>query len=261
MNQPKVLFYDIETAPMLGFVWKLWDNNIGLNQIHSDWYVLSWAAKWLDKKQVMYKDQKDEKDIENDINIIKDMWELLDEADIVVTYNGKKFDQKKLNTRFIVHGLKPPSTYKHIDLYQLCKKHFGFTSNKLEYVTQKLNKKNKKSTHKNFPGFMLWSECLKRNPRAWKEMKKYNKLDVVSLEELYNILMPWDNTVNFNLYDEDATTICKCGSTEFRKKGFAYTNVSKFQRYICTKCGSNSRGRKNLFSKEKMQSLKTKIKG
>ena len=36
-TSPKVLVYDIETAPILGHVWRLWDQNVGLNQIVSDY--------------------------------------------------------------------------------------------------------------------------------------------------------------------------------------------------------------------------------
>jgi hypothetical protein len=101
---------------------------------------------------------------------------------------------------------------------------------------------------------------LKGNVAAWKEMEKYNKLDVTSLEELYKVMYPWDNSLNFNLYHDEETVVCACGSTEFQKKGFAYTAVSKFQRYICKKCGAQTRGRKNLLGAAKRASLTTKIK-
>jgi len=256
---PKVLVYDIETAPMLAYVWGLWDQNVGLSMIKSDWHILSWSAKWLGEKKVMYADQREAKNIEDDSRILAMIWQLLDEADIVITQNGKKFDQKKLNARFILNGFKPTSPYKHIDTLEIAKKHFKFTSNKLEYMTDKLCKKHKKLTKRKFSGFSLWSECMKGNKKAWKEMEKYNKLDVTSLEELYNKLIPWDNSVNFNLYRDDEVNECKCGCSEFKKKGFAYTQKSKFQRYICTKCGANSRGSVNLFSTKKQKSLNCKI--
>lgn len=109
---------------------------------------------------------------------------MLDEAEIVITQNGKKFDQKKLNARFILNGFQPPSSYKHIDTLCIARKHFGFTSNKLSQLTDKLCKKYKKLSHNNFPGFELWQECIKGNIEAWNEMEKYNRQDVLSLEEL-----------------------------------------------------------------------------
>jgi hypothetical protein len=82
---PRVLLFDIETAPILGYVWRLWDQNVALNQIASDWYVLAWAAKWRGEKEVHYMDQRFAPDMENDKAILKGIWKLLDEADIVVT--------------------------------------------------------------------------------------------------------------------------------------------------------------------------------
>lgn len=255
---PKVLIYDIETAPILGHVWKLWENNVALNQIVSDWHVLSWSAKWLGEPDtsVMYMDQRGSKNVEDDAKILKAMWDLLNEADVVITQNGKNFDQKKLNARFILNGFQPPGSYKHIDTKQIASKHFGFTSNKLEYMTDKLCTKYKKLKHTKFPGHELWTQCLAGNLEAWNEMEQYNKHDVLALEELYNKLIPWDNTINFNLYHEELDHVCKCGSTSFSKNGFYYTASGKFQKHKCKSCGSETRDKQNLFSKEKKASLK-----
>lgn len=255
---PKILIFDIETAPILGYVWSLWENNVALNQIKADWFVLSWSAKWLHEgpNKVMYMDQRNAKNVEDDKEILKKIWHLLDEADIVITQNGKNFDQKKLNARFILNGFHPPSSYKHIDTFLIAKRHFGFTSNKLEYMSDKLCTKYKKSKHTKFSGFEMWRECLAGNIEAWKEMERYNKQDVLSLEELYYKLIPWDNSINYNLYSDENKNVCKCGSEDFIRNGFYYTNLGKYQRYKCKKCGSETRDRTNLLSKEKKDSLR-----
>ncbi len=258
MSKPKVLLLDIETAPIIGYVWGLWDNNLGLNQIKSDWHVLAWAAKWLGDpaSKIMYQDQRNAKNVEDDKKILAEIWKLMNEADIIITQNGKSFDAKKLNARFILNGFKPPSSYRHIDTKRIASNKFGFTSNKLEYMTNKLCTKFKKLKHSKFSGFELWSECLKGNIKAWKEMEKYNKYDVLSLEELYNKLQPWDNSINFNVYNDTLDLICACGSTKFHRNGFKYTSVGKYQRYACLNCGSEARDRSNLLSLEKRDSLK-----
>lgn len=255
---PRVLLLDCETAPILGYVWSLWEQNVALNQIHRDWCVLSWSAKWLNDppSKIMYADQRYADDIEDDKKLLKGVWKLLDEADVVITHNGKRFDIPKLNARFVQHGFQPPSTFKQIDTLALAKKHFAFTSNRLEYLTDKLNKTHKKSKHGKFDGFSLWRECLAGNQAAWKEMEKYNKADVLALEELYHRLIPWDAAgVNFSWYTDGEGHVCKCGSTQFQKRGFAYTAVGKFQCYRCSNCGAETRDRTNLFSKEKRASL------
>ena len=179
---------------------------------------------------------------------------------MVITQNGKKFDVKKLNARFVMNGYQPPSGYKHIDTLQIAKRIFGFTSNKLEYMTDKLCVNFKKLKHGDFPGFDLWKECLADNLDAWKEMEEYNKYDVLSLEELYLKLAAWDDKhPNFNLYTEEEGRVCRCGCTKFTLNGFAYTAVSKFQKYRCSECGAETRGRKNLFTKEKRAELNCNI--
>jgi len=258
---PKILLFDIETAPIIAHVWSLWENNVALNQIENDWSILSWSAKWLDDppNKIMYQDQRNAKNVSDDKKLLKKIWELLDEADIVITQNGIAFDQKKLNARFILNGIQKPSSYKHIDTKRIASKHFAFTSNKLEYMTDKLCKKYKKLKHKKFPGHEMWTECLKGNQKAWKCMEKYNKYDVLALEELYKVLIPWDSTINFSLYYDDETVVCTCGSKDFRNKGYAYTQTGKFRRYKCNSCGKETRSRENLFSKEKKKSLRVGV--
>lgn len=193
-TKPKILIFDIETAPMVGHFWGLFDQNIGLNQIETDWHILSWAAKWLDDppSKVMYQDQRNSKDVTNDKKILESIRDLLNQADIVITQNGIKFDSKKLNARFLYHEIESPSSYRHRDTLRMAKRHFNLTSYKLEYMTDKFCKKYKKLKHKKFPGHELWRECLNGNKTAWKEMEKYNCHDVLATEELYNVLKQWD---------------------------------------------------------------------
>lgn len=255
---PRILVFDIETSPIEAYTWGIWDVNVPLNMIKEDWTVLSWSAKWLNEpaSKIMYQDQRNAKNVRDDKKLLKGIWELLDEADVVITQNGKKFDSKKLNARFIMNDMKPPTSYKHIDTLVLAKKHFAFTSNKLEYMSQHLNSKYKKLSHADFPGFALWAECLKGNQKAWKAMEKYNKYDVLSLEELYHKLAAWESTINFDAYTDDLSHTCSCGHKQFENKGYAYTSAGKFNRYKCKKCGKESRGKENLLVKEKRKSMR-----
>jgi Aeromonas phage DNA polymerase exonuclease subunit len=256
MSKAKILIFDIETSPIEGFVWGLFDNNLGLNQVNKDWSILSYSAKWLGSKKIFYEDTSKRKNVRDDSKLLKGIWKLLDEADAVITQNGNKFDIKKLNARFVMHGMQPPSSFKKIDTLLLAKKAFGFTSNKLEYMTDKLCTKYKKLQHKKYPGFELWSECLKGNKSAWAEMKKYNIHDVLSLEELYTKIAPWGTPINLSHYSDSEDHICSCGGKKFFKNGYYYTPVSRFIRLRCKDCGAEIRERVNTFSKEKKKSIK-----
>jgi uncharacterized protein YprB with RNaseH-like and TPR domain len=120
----------------------------------------------------------------NDKKLLKPLWKLMDEADIIVAQNGDRFDLPKLFARFIENGMGCPSEFTTIDTYKMGKK-FGFTSHKLAYMTEKLNRKYVKQDHGDFQGFKLWDACINGNLKAWKSMEKYNKYDVLSLEELF----------------------------------------------------------------------------
>lgn len=259
-REPKILFFDLETAPMRVLVFGLFDQNVGLNQIEADWHLLSIAAKWRGSSELIYADQRRAKDIKDDRGLLKKLWSLLDEADVVITQNGKAFDEKVANARFIMNGMLPPSPFKHIDTKQLAKKRFRFTSNKLEYLCTALNVEHKKLAHKKFPGMELWTECLKRNAEAWIEMEKYNKADVLALEAVYEKLAPWGVGVDLNLFYNDAVFRCHCGSTHLEKRGFNVSAAGKFQRYQCRTCGAwhSAKGAtNNLMGEAKKLSLKT----
>lgn len=256
----KILFIDIETAPLAGAVWSLWNNNVGLNQLERDWYILSFCAKWYHEDEIIYMDKRGSWDNEDDTDLLENIWQLLDECDILITQNGKKFDEKKINARFIINGFKPPSHYRSIDTCEIAKRHFGFTSNKLEYMTDKINKKYKKMKHDKFPGYELWKQCLKGDLEAWDEMANYNSFDVLSLEELYEHMRPWYKAhPNLNLYHNENFEYCRCGNDQFEHVGYHVTNLSKFDKFVCTKCGTVSRGRVNLLIKDKRDSLRANI--
>lgn len=259
MSKPKVLLLDIETSPLLSYHWGLFDQNVGLNQIHREWHVLSWSAKWLGSKEIMYMDQSTVKNKENDKKILEALWKLLDECDIVIGHNVKSFDLKKLNARFLLHKMEPPSKARIIDTLLIARRNFALTSNKLEYLSEKLGCKHKKLKHKKFPGFELWKECLAGNKEAWEEMEVYNKYDVLSLEEVYERLIPWDSSINFSVYN-GGDHICSCGSKELIKKGFAASNHGVYQRYKCKACGKPYQDKENLLSLEQRKHLKKGVK-
>lgn len=246
--EPKTLVLDIETSPIIAYVWGLKDQNIGLNQIKQDWAVLAWGAKWLNDpvSKVIYEDQRGRKDVYDDKRLLQNLWTLLDQADVVITQNGQSFDGPKLNARFIFHGMKPPSPYKHLDTYRIVKQVAQFTSNKLEYLTDKLCSKYKKITHGKFPGMVLWKECLAGNLEAFNEMKRYNVLDVLSTEELYNKIKGWKpaRMPNTHYVPKDSPKCGVCGKYTLRKKGIEFTKRGPMQKYQCTSCWHWTQGGK-----------------
>lgn len=254
---PKILFIDIELKPILAQVWALWDQNVGLNQIQEDWSILSYCAKWKGSDEIIYEDLSGQEDFEDDGKLLNGLWKLLNEADIVVGQNSKRFDVKKIFARLVLNGYPKPSSFRQIDTLLIAKAQFGFTSNKLAYMTDKLCTKYKKLEHGKFAGHLLWSECMKSNPEAWAEMKLYNINDVLSLEELYDILSSWNNTLpNLDVYVDEILDM-----SVWEEDGFHYSNVGKYKRYRNKATGVQRRSRVNLLPKEKRDSLLSNIAG
>lgn len=255
-NGPRILFFDIETAPIRAAVWRIWQENVGLEQIESDWHLLSYSAKWLGEDRLFYDDQRKAANIEDDGPLLEQLHALLDEADVVIAHNGDRFDVPKVRWRLLKAGFKPPRPFKTIDTVRVLKKNFGATSNKLAFVSAELLE-NKKDEHKEFPGFKLWAECLAGNKRAWDEMKHYNVQDTIALEELYLRLRPWiPHHLNVGVYgDHDERTCPRCGSHKLQMVGLARTNVNVYPQYQCDDCGGHSRGRQTMVTTASRRTL------
>lgn len=250
-TSPKILVLDIETKYLLMGGWGLFNQNYSLEQIEEDWSILSYSAKWYDSDEVIYKDVSENTEYE----LLLGLHSLLNEADFVIAHNGRRFDVKKIRARFIAQGFLPHSPVRIIDTLEIAKKEFAFTSNKLMYLTNLLCKKNKKSSHAKFAGYLLWKEFVKGNPEAIQEMREYNQIDVVSLQELYDILAPWSSTLPvFDNYDDLPST-----NSEWISDGFVYTNLGKYERFRNSETGQYRRGRKNLLTKEKRETILANI--
>jgi predicted RNA-binding Zn-ribbon protein involved in translation (DUF1610 family) len=230
-----ILLLDIETSPNTAHVWGLWQQNVGINQLLESSQVMCWAAKWYGEKDVIFG-----KDLET-------IHEMINQADVVIHYNGRKFDMPTLNKEFLLHGMLPPAPYKQIDLLRVVRSQFRFPSNKLDYVAQRLGL-GKKVKHE---GHELWVKCMAGDPVAWKKMERYNKQDVVLLEKVYDKLLPWIKShPNHNLYGDLEHCCPSCGSDKLHRRGVARSIGGVYQRYQCTNCGSWSQGTKSSKSVE-----------
>lgn len=234
----KILLLDIETAPNVAYVWGLFDQNITHNQLEASSYVLCWSAKWLGRHQPMQFASAREK-----TTMLPRIHALLHEADVVIHYNGLRFDIPTLNKEFINHDMPPPSPYRQLDLMVVVKHAFKFTSNKLDYVAQALGL-GSKVRH---PGFELWIKCMRGDTKAWKIMERYNRQDVVLLEKLYHRLRPWiARHPNLGLFSGQRPSCPKCGSSHVQARGSQLALTRIYQRYQCQHCRGWFRGNKPL---------------
>lgn len=235
----KILLLDIETSPNTAHCWGLFNQNIAITQVLESSYVLCWAAKWLGDEDIMWRRAYGPKGRYRK-DMLKTIHKLLDQADAVVHYNGQKFDIPTLNKEFLLYGLQRPSPAKQIDLLQVTRNQFKFTSNKLDYVVQAL-KLGEKVKHR---GHDLWLGCMNNDLDCWKEMEVYNRHDVVILEQLYHRLLPWIKT-HASYSAHQGKPVCpNCGSGQTHRRGYAITVAGRYPRYQCQACGSWYRGSK-----------------
>jgi hypothetical protein len=234
----KLLTVDIETTPNLAHVWQLWgQQHIGLNQLMESSELLCASYKWhdIDQTYFIYGPRYEHIDPEDGWGLV-DLYDAVNLADAVITYNGKKFDIPRLNSAFIEQGYPVPAPYQQIDLYQTVKRVFGWPSMKLDYVAGKLLGVNKVKHE----GHDLWVKCMAGDPEAWARMREYNMQDVVITEKLYDKLRSWiTNHPNVLLYDDnpEIKACTFCGSGSFQRRGERRLATGIYQQYRCNDCG------------------------
>jgi len=234
----KVLLIDIETAPAQAYIWDLRTRYVPADRIVEPGYTLCFAAKWEGQREVMFHSLW----TDGEKKMIKAAHKLMDEADVIVHYNGNKFDTPHLQRDFLAHGLGPTSPATAIDLFRTVKSEFKFMSSGLNYVSKALGI-GSKTKHK---GMELWTEVMDGDEKAQRIMERYNKQDVRLLERLYKALQPWiKNHPNRGLWMEPGENpYCpSCGSQKLRFKGYKRTLTLQYKQYHCKNCGAYPRAR------------------
>ncbi len=241
----KILMIDIETTPDKNYTWGRWNVNIGIDQTIEEGEMICFAAKWYGQDEIeFYADWQ----IGHEA-MVAEAWRLLNEADVVVSFYGSRFDIPHINSSSLRLGYPPPSPFKQIDLKMVVGKQFKFSSNKLEFVSRVLGLEGKEK-HEGFP---MWDKVMnevRRNGRkpfseeveldAKARFESYNKQDVFLLDEVYEALLPWiPNHPHRHLYEEGrGCPTCGADMEFMQREGYAYTKLSKFKQFRCIVCDS-----------------------
>jgi DNA polymerase III epsilon subunit-like protein len=237
----RLLFYDIETAPMLSYHWEPRTEYVAAPMVESDdRFLLCWSAKWSDSRDVLSgRITQKEARSQNDARIVGKLADLLREADYVVAHNGNRFDMKRVNARLLVNKLTPLGNVQQIDTLSIARQSFDLPYNNLDYLARKLGYGQKLST-----SFELWRRAFYGEVSALKEMEAYNRQDVVLLEAVFHALAPYAKTLP-RLVDaaEWREELCPyCGSKDRKPAGVYRTKINTFQKYRCVNCEREYRG-------------------
>lgn len=225
-NPPRIFIYDIETSPHLAYTYDLFGANIRPDQIVQPSRMLCWAGKWVGSKQVEFWSEHDCDDM------LQELWGAFDQADIVVGYNHRGFDNKHVMREFITAGFGPPSPWQDVDLLREVRRLFKFASNRLGYVTTALELPTKLDTN---PG--LWRQVLEDDPAAWRKFKAYNVADVRATEALAAILWPYMKVPHIGLFSGAVKSCPSCGGSNLTPMGKTYTKVNAYPLLLCA-CGA-----------------------
>lgn len=241
-NELKTLFFDIETAPKLAHTWSAMADWIPHGQMVNDTFMLTWAAKWRYGKRILSsRISEPEVKAQDDERIVLLLADLMREADVVIAHNAVGFDIPIVNARLFLHGADPLGPTASIDTLKLSRQAFGkgLAYHKLDYLAEKLGLGNKIKTD-----FDLWLDAYHGDNTALELMLKYNKHDVVLLEQVFEAMVPYVPRLT-RLWDIETFGCQHCGSGDLQKRGFYRTQASTFQKYQCNFCKRYSRARKS----------------
>lgn len=231
----RVLILDIETLPLVLYSWGNWPEYPSYKNVIKDFCILSWSAKWLYDDKIMSEILTPrEARSRDDSRISKLLWNLLDKADVVVAHNGKRFDIRKINTRFFKHGMPQPSSYRLIDTYMAAKNSFGMSFNGQNYIAKFIGSREKLDTE-----YELWIACDMGEASALDYMREYNEGDVRGLEEIYIRMRSWiPNHPNLTLSENVKDACPVCLSRNYLEIGVFPSKTHRYKEYRCSDCES-----------------------
>ena len=250
----KTLYFDVENSPCEYYGWGRFDQSFSQDQVKRESHLLTISFATNDDEVKSFKLSVDDVINQDDLTLVANLAQAINESDVIVGFNSKKFDLKVLKTRMLLWGLPPLQPKKHIDIMQQAKQHFRFPSNSMDNICKYLGYSVLKQ---NTGGFTLWRRCMETQNReesakALEEMELYNRQDIEVTRNLYKKMQGWFTGVNVgtmtNQITGNHTLRCsKCGSDYvYLDKGFHYTAQSAFSFYRCSNCLGVSRMSKKV---------------
>lgn len=181
-EEPKILFYDIETSYGLAKAWRPgWKVKLTQDNFITVPKIICISYKW-NYEDTVHTVRWDSN--QDDKLLLELFIPELNKADFIVAHNGDKFDLPWIKTRALANDLEMHPKYKTVDTLKIARYKHRFLSNRLDDIGEylKLGRKIKVD-------FALWDRViLEKSEKALKEMIKYCEQDVLLLEKVYNKL-------------------------------------------------------------------------
>jgi hypothetical protein len=244
-REPKILVWDVETSPVKAWIWRTGSKiNVSHDQIvdgqQTD--IICICYKWHGQNKVHSLDWGVKK--QDSSKMIEEFTKVVEQADIVLAHNGDRFDMKHFNTQRLLKGQPPIAWPTSEDTLKMVRKHFNFTSNRLDYLSRTLV-----GGGKDRMTFRDWVDIVDyKSEKALKKMIKYCKKDVELLDKVFTKIKPYvDLKVNRSLIKNNNRLGCaNCGSEETQKYGVITTRTGRYQKIKCKSCGHVYRHHKKI---------------
>ena len=165
------------------------------------------------------------------------IWDAVDAADVVITYNGVRFDLLHLRSEWIELGMPMPRPHKDMDLYREVRRTLGFESKSLAQVTKRLGVEGKHGAYSMDDA----EAATDGDVAAQQRMERYNKQDVRATEAAYMRMLGWLPGSTIPGDGSDELVCCQCGSTDLKPNGWYRAVVLDFALYRCQRCHANVR--------------------
>lgn len=239
MNTPKILFFDIETTPLLMWGWSTGQQYVTAEQILEDSRITSISWIWDHKKDPEHltwsRDQ-------SDYLMLKKFVEIANTADLLIGHNGENFDVRHINVRLAKHNLPQLNVRCIEDTLKQTRKAFRLPSYKLSYLVKYFKVGQKMDV-----SMQVWLDVWLNNDRKQlATMVERSNSDCIILKKLYNRIKPYITT-KFNHAIFQNKPVCpSCGTDRLIKHKIKITRAGKKQQYQCTWCGKYHTDGKNL---------------
>lgn len=230
MMDARICFFDLETSNLAA--------DFGL--------LLSACWKFLDSDEVytLRLDQFPGRfGMAQERHLVKSLSKGLSDADILVAHYGERFDQPYLNTKLLMHGMKPMPPIKMVDTWRIARSRFKLSSNRLAALIEALDIPYKKTPIER----NMWVDAMCGSKKAMDYVVEHNVADVLALEQVYLKLRPWAGKhPNVRLFTVDKTgkPHCPvCGSENVQRRGYNIAQALTTPRFQCRSCGAWGHGK------------------
>lgn len=185
---------------------------------------VEFASEWDDGRETM----------------LRRAWEAYDQADVLYGHNVGRFDTKNLNAEWLKMGLIPPSPVKILDTLTEARKTFGFESNTLASLTERLGVATKTDKYN---VEMARNACagVKADQRR---LRAYNVGDIHASREFVDRLRGWIPSHPHDLIGrtDDRPTCNQCWGDNLTPNGIKLAQQITYRLFRCQDCGANVQG-------------------